>query len=165
MSGGIRDITWDEVADSISDPIFIADSDNNIVKANISFARLFKKKIEDVVGKKCYEVVHKSAAPFFSCPFEKSKKDGKIHVEEVDDPNIGVPILVTTSPIFDKSGKMVGVVHVSKDISGVKNTENELKDKIVELERFQKITIDRELKMKELKAKIARLESMISDNK
>ena len=88
-----------------------------------------------------------------------------VHVEEVNDPAIGVPLLVTTSPILNKEGKMIGVVHVSKDITNIKKAEEELRGKITELQHFKKITVGRELKMKELKTKIARLESVITDNK
>ncbi|MCX5706275.1 MAG: PAS domain S-box protein [Candidatus Omnitrophica bacterium] len=45
-----------------------------------------------------------------------------------------------------------------RDISKEKELEEELKRRIVELERFQRITVGRELKMKELKARIAELE-------
>ena len=162
---GKYDIDWELVFNSINDAVFIADVDNAIIKANISFAKLLKMDIKDVIGKKCYELMHKTHTPWPECPFEKSKKDAMVHVEEVNDPAIGVPLLVTTSPILNKEGKMIGVVHVSKDITNIKKAEEELRGKITELQHFKKITVGRELKMKELKTKIARLESVITDNK
>ena len=46
-----------------------------------------------------------------------------------------------------------------RDITKEKETRDELARKIAALERFQKITVDRELKMKELKARIRELET------
>jgi PAS domain S-box-containing protein len=162
-SDNIRAMSWDDVADSISDPIMVIDNNNNIVRANLSFAKLMNKRMEDIVGKKCYKIVHNTDEPVSSCPFEKSKNDHKTHTDEVIDPNVGIPILVTTSPIFDKKGDMIGVVHIIKNIADLKKTEAELTKKIEELSRFQKITVDRELRMKELKEKIRQLESKLGN--
>jgi PAS domain S-box-containing protein len=52
-----------------------------------------------------------------------------------------------------------------RDTSLEKELQTELERQIASLERFQKITVDRELKMKELKRRIAELESSKSDGK
>ena len=130
-------ITWDTIFNSISDAIFVADENNNILKANAAFAKLLNKKSEDIIGKKCYELVHKSKAPWPQCPFEKSKRDGLVHVEEVNDPAIGMPLLVTTSPIFNPAGNLIGVVHVSKEITILKDTEARLKKQQMALEESE----------------------------
>jgi len=150
------------IFDSMDDLVFVIDINNNIVKTNAACAKFFNTDVENILGKKCYEIMHKMNNPWPSCPLEKTKTDKKTHIEEVDDPNIGMPLLVTTSPIFDAEGRFVGAVHVAKNILELKKTERELQDKITELERFQKVTVDRELKMKELKARIVELEAKLS---
>lgn len=52
-----------------------------------------------------------------------------------------------------------------RDISGQKQMESELKKKLESLEKFQRVTVDRELRMKELKAKIVELESRLKEAK
>lgn len=52
-----------------------------------------------------------------------------------------------------------------RDISASKNAEEELRKKVEDLERFQKIMVGRELKMKELKAKIEELETKLGETK
>ena len=49
-----------------------------------------------------------------------------------------------------------------RDITEEKNLRKELEKKLYSLGRFQKITVDRELKMKELKAQIKELESKLA---
>ncbi|MFQ5952034.1 MAG: PAS domain S-box protein [Candidatus Omnitrophota bacterium] len=121
---------WERTFDSISDLVFIQDKDFTITKANKAFAEALKLKPEDIVGKKCYEIVHNRDVPWPTCPFEKTKLDKKAITEEVDDPYIGYPLLITTSPIFDDKGEVVGSVHIAKDISERKKVE-QLKDEFV----------------------------------
>lgn len=167
---------WYRTFNGISDFVFMQDKDYTITKVNNAFAKALKAKPEDLIGKKCYQLLHKKDEPWEDCPFEKTRKDHKSHVEEVDDPNIGIPLLVTTSPMFDAKGEFVGSVHLAKDISTQKKAEKimqkshdelekmvkertkELQKKLDELERFRKATVDREFRMKELQDKVKELE-------
>ncbi|MDD5496695.1 MAG: PAS domain-containing protein [Candidatus Omnitrophica bacterium] len=128
---------WNVIFDAIDDAIFVADIDNNIRKANRSFAKLYDIAPEKLIGKKCYELVHKMDKPWPLCPFEKTKLDKKTHVERVDDPNIGFPVLVTTSPIFDRDGKLAGIVHIAKNISDYAKAQEDLEKEKKALEESE----------------------------
>ncbi len=119
---------WRRTFDSMMDPTFIMGMDNTILNANQALASILGKSREEIIGKKCFEVMHGLSAPFANCPMEGTRCDGKSHVEEVNDPHIGIPLLVTTSPVFDKDHKMVSVVHVAKDISEIKKAELALRE-------------------------------------
>ncbi len=121
---------WDRTFNAIADLVFIVDKDFTITKMNKALPEALKLKPEDIIGKKCYELLHKSDKPWPGCPFEKTKKDKKPHTQEVDDPNIGIPLLITTSPIFDDNGKLVGAVHIAKDV-----TEHKKAEEVLEAER------------------------------
>ena len=86
------------------------------------------KKPEELVGRKCYELLHKMDKPWYSCPMEKTRSDLTSHVEEVDDPNIGIPLLVTTSPILDANGNFAGSVHIAKDITDIRRREKTIRE-------------------------------------
>ena len=67
--------------------------------------------------------------------------------------------------VFDDKGKPLSSTGTVQDITKLKKTEqekekltNELQRRVNELERFQKITVGRELRMIELKKKIKELE-------
>jgi PAS domain S-box-containing protein len=118
---------WDRTFNAIADLIFIQDKDNTIIKVNQAFADVFKARPEDLEGQKCYQLLHKLSKPWPDCPMEKTKQDKKAHTEEVNDPNIGVPLLVTTSPIFDDKGELIGSVHIAKIITEQKKAEQEMR--------------------------------------
>ena len=67
-------------------------------------------------------------------------------------------VFLTVSVVRDLQGVPLYFVSQVEDITGRKATEEELRKKIEELERFNKIAVSRELKMIELKEKIKALE-------
>lgn len=148
---------WSNTFNAITDIIFILDKDQTIRRVNKIFLDSFNLKMEDVVGKKCYEIVHKSNMPWHACPHMQTMKDNTAHTEEVDDPVLGIPLLVSTYPILNEKGECTGSVHIAKDISGIKKVQNELSQKIIDLERFQKATIGREKRIIELKEEVKKL--------
>jgi PAS domain S-box-containing protein len=153
---------WEGTFDAIADLVFIQDKDFIITKVNKAFASALKAKPEDIIGKKCYELLHKSDKPWPDCPFAKTVRDKTYHSQEVEDPNIGIPLLVSTSPIFGDKGELTGSVHIAKNITDLKKAEEELKTKMRALEVFQKSAVGRELKMTELKQRIKELEARLS---
>jgi len=155
---------WQKTFDSIADLIFIQDIDFVIVKANKAFLEALGARPEDVLGRRCYEILHSSDKPWPTCPFDMTKSDEKTHTEEVDDPHIGKPLLVTVSPIFDNGGKLVGSVHIAKDISELKRAEAEFKTVKEEMEvtawGLQKTNDAVKLLYKELEEKNRRLQQL-----
>ncbi|MFH1722444.1 MAG: PAS domain S-box protein [Candidatus Altiarchaeota archaeon] len=61
----------------------------------------------------------------------------------------------------DEKGGIIGTIGILRDVTDRKRAEEELNKRLSELERFQKVTVDRELKMIELKKKIKELEKQL----
>ncbi len=59
--------------------------------------------------------------------------------------------------LFDENGKVISVYTTIEDITEHKQAEHALKEKINELERYKNITVNREMKMMELKNEINEL--------
>jgi len=133
---------WANTFDAISDFIFLQDNDFTILRVNKAFAAALKSRPEDIVGKKCYEVLYRRNEPWPNCPFAKALSDNKVHTEEVDDANIGAPLLVTTSPMFDQKGELIGSVHIAKNITDIKNAREDLERKNEELKKLNQIKSD-----------------------
>ncbi|MFW9803637.1 MAG: PAS domain S-box protein [Candidatus Thorarchaeota archaeon] len=108
---------WKNTFDSIPDFVSVLNSQFEIIKANKTMADSLGVRPKELVGRKCYEIMHKANEPFPGCPHLETIRTGQPTTYEMHDPIIGVPCLVTTSPIRDETGNQVGVVHIAKDIS------------------------------------------------
>lgn len=119
---------WQRTFDSIADLAFIMDKEFNIVKANKAFVTALKARPEDILGRKCYQIVHKLSNAWPDCPFVKAKGDMQPHAQEINDPKVGMPLLVSVSPIKNAKGEVIGAVHIARDISGIKKAEAALQE-------------------------------------
>lgn len=72
------------------------------------------------------------------------------------------PTLVFISAKEDENGDVIGYFIAFIDISSIKTAENELKQRIKELEKFYQTTVNRELKMIDLKKEIKELKAKIT---
>ncbi|GEM_PF-2691749 len=163
----IRDVTsrkkaeeeWAKTFDAISDLIFIQNKYFIITKVNKAFADAIKMKPASIVGKKCHEVLFKRNVPCANCIYKKPSEYKGPHILEPEDTGLGIPLLVNISPVLDNEGNITEAIHVAKDITEIKETENKLKKQMHELEVFHKAEVGRELEMTELKKHIAELEA------
>ena len=114
---------WQRTFDSISDIVFIQDANFTITKANKTLFAVLKKRPDEVIGRKCHELFHNMNRPWANCPFLSTKRDNRPHTEEVEDPHIGIPLLATSSPIFDQDDKLIGSIHIARDISEQKKID------------------------------------------
>jgi len=80
-------------------------------------------------------VVHGTGCPQDTCPHAQTIVDGKEHTVELHEPGLGGDFLVTTTPLLDAGGKLIGSVHVARDITDRKRAEGELKSTALELAR------------------------------
>ena len=117
---------WKNTFDSIDDSVFILDMEHRFVKVNKAAYNMLKMTEEELIGKRCYEVLHKTTKSWAHSPLIETLKTKLPQFEEVDDPTIGIPLMVSTSPIFNKKGDITGVVHIARDISKQRKIQAEL---------------------------------------
>lgn len=117
---------WRRTFDSITDGVSILDSHARLLKVNRAFADIFKKKPQELIGKTCCELVHGTAVPVPGCPHQVTLQTGKPAQLEVFEPNLGVYLEVSTSPVFNDSGRVGGSVHICRDITERKRMEEKL---------------------------------------
>ena len=117
---------WETTFNSITDLVSIHDKDFNILKVNSTFANVFKMTPEELVGKKCYQIVHGTDEPWPTCPNRQTRNTGRAVTEEFFEPCLGIHLEVDTSPIFNENGEVTGSVHIAKNISERKHTEEQL---------------------------------------
>ena len=114
------------IVEGIGDFLFVMDKNRVITKVNKPTCDIFKKTPEELIGRHCYEIMHNAESPWCNCPASKTFKTKQIVTGEVDDPNLGIPLLVTTSPILDEKGEVAQIIHIAKDITKIKQAEMEM---------------------------------------
>ncbi len=114
---------WERTFDTIPDVVTILSTGHTILRANKAAAELFGVKPEDLVGRKCYEVFHKLGIPPDTCPHEKLLRDGREHHEEISEGSLGRMFWISDTPLTDKSGGLVGSVHVAREITETRRAE------------------------------------------
>jgi formate hydrogenlyase transcriptional activator len=134
---------WRSTFDSIKDPVSIHDKDFTIVRANKAFADTFGMEIREVIGKKCYEIIHGAEEPWPTCPHKQTMASGKAATEEFFEPRLGRYLRVSASPILNDSNGVIGSVHITRDITKRKQAEEALQRAHDELEeRVKERTAD-----------------------
>jgi len=117
---------WRTTFDSITDLVSIHDKDFRLTRVNKAFADTFNMKPKELIGKACYEIVHGTNEPVPDCPHKATIETKEPATAELFEPHLGIHLEVTTSPIFNEKGEVVASVHVARDITERKRTEEQL---------------------------------------
>lgn len=140
--------------------------DGLVLSFNELAAKNMGGKQEDFVGKSIYDMFSKEEADFFMNRIRLSaNSDEKFDYEDL----LALPtgnfwFSSVFTRIKDIDGNVVGVQIISQNITARKEAEQKLEHKINELERFNDITVNRELKMVELKEEINALHKRLGEN-
>ncbi len=119
-------LEWERTFDTVPDLIAVLDSEHHIQRANRSMANALGTTTDKCAGLTCYECVHGASAPPGFCPHSKTLLDGLQHVAEVYEPRLGGHFIVSTTPMKDGLGHVVGSVHVARNITERKKAEERL---------------------------------------
>jgi len=126
---------WEKTFNAINSTVWIIDKDQTIIRANKSLPDF---GIKEVIGKKCYNVVHCSNQPIEGCPYIKAKKSLKSEIMELQLGDKWYEIKV--DPFIDSNNLFQGAVHIMSDITDRIETTKELKlakEKAEESERLK----------------------------
>ncbi len=133
---------WERTFDAVPDLIALIGRDHRVLQVNTAMARSLGMQKEEAVGKRCYEIVHSSKTPPLHCPHAKLLEDGREHTEEIHEETLGGDFLVTTSPLHDADGNLIGSVHIARDITERRKIERALLEKTEELDQYFSTSLD-----------------------
>lgn len=114
--------SWESIFNSIEAPLMILDDEHRIIRINESMKQTFNI-LDNPLMKKCYTVVHGTDYPPDFCPHSQTLKNNIQCTKEVELSDLDSWLLVTTSPIQNNEGKIVGSAHIAQDITKLKKTE------------------------------------------
>ena len=118
---------WEDTFNTISDAITIHDKDFNIIRATKAAEELLGVSMKDILANKCYRYYHGMDCPPDGCPSIETLKTGKPAAFELFEPHLNKFLEVRVSPRKDESQKVIGIIHVVRDITERKKAEEELK--------------------------------------
>lgn len=160
------------VLEGIGEGVVVFDPELTILSANKGYLNTVGLAVEDVVGKRCYQVACAEAAPIegfgdFSSVrkvFETGKPQSGmlVHMDKEDNK---LHVQRKSYPIFGAEGKVVAVVETLMDMTGSIRLEKDLEKRVKELEEFYDMAVGRELRMMELKEEIESLREDLSKYK
>jgi len=125
---------WSNTFDTITDFVSVHDKNMKFVRVNKALVDFLGKKPEEVLGRYCYEIMHGQNTPWCNCPHLAAIELGKSVTFEINDNNMGIPLLVTCSPLLHDDGSLLGSVHVARDISEQKKSSKVREQLIKKLE-------------------------------
>ncbi len=149
----------ENIISTMSDALILIDLQGKIMTVNQAALKLSgysKKELENMDFGKL----------FMEDDFKQMVTNKAIHGETLNNYNLllitkekkNIPVIFSNSLLKDKDKNITGIVCIAKDITKLKETEKqlekrawELESKIKELEKIQKLTVNRETKMIELK--------------
>mgnify|MGYP000883451169 FL=1 len=151
------------------DPMLTIGPDGKITDANTATAKVTGVSLEDLIGT--------DFSDYFTEPdraragYETAFREGLVRDYELEIRSTEghvTPVLYNASVYRDHTGMIIGVFAAARDITARRRFENELRERrqkemerLLELEKFQRLTVGRELKMVELKKEIAELKRKI----
>jgi two-component system, cell cycle sensor histidine kinase and response regulator CckA len=119
---------WERTFYAVPDLIAILDTEYRIVRANRAMASRLGMTPEECVGLTCYRTIHGMTEPPVFCPHRTLLEDGSEHSVEVHEDRLGGDYFVSVSPLYDPRGKLMGSIHVARDITNSKKAEEALRE-------------------------------------
>ncbi len=115
------------LVESAVDFIYMIDKNNRVLSLNKAAVRLLRKKPKDIIGKSIFELFPKNIATGYSKNLKevfKTSKPGFYESKMIVD-GTEFWISVSLSPVTDKEGKITSVMGVTRDITDLKQAEEE----------------------------------------
>jgi diguanylate cyclase (GGDEF)-like protein/PAS domain S-box-containing protein len=119
------------IFDSIQDPFCIIDRDYRIVRANEAYAQMRNKRLGDLLGKTCYEVLLKGTRICDECTVQKTFASGDPCANEKKGhlfDGMKTWSAIHTYPIVNGEGKVSHVIEYTQDITERKRSEAALRE-------------------------------------
>lgn len=152
-----------QLVETLQEGIWAIDKDSNTTYVNPRMAEILGYTPQEMLGKPLFSFMDEHGVELAKQNVERRKQGIKEqHDFEFMRKDGGrVYASLETAPLLDEKGNYAGALAGIIDITARRKTEEELKRKMLNLEKFQAVTVERELKMKELKARIKELEERL----
>jgi PAS domain S-box-containing protein len=125
-----------QIFETAADAMRVIDKDFNVLRCNQTFWNL--TGVKGAEGRKCYDVFPGSLCHTPQCPLSRiihGEERVECQIEKVRPDGDTIPCILTATPFRQTEGELIGIVEDFKDISHIKQVEEERERTIAELQR------------------------------
>jgi len=119
---------WQQAFNASPDMISILDVRHRIISVNKAMAKAMKCSPSQAIGRRCFELLHKTDQPPAACPHRNLLADGREHQSEVYEDKLNLWLLVSVTPLYSDTNELIGSIHIARDITSQKRTEQALRE-------------------------------------
>jgi len=114
---------WQATFDAMPEAIFVLDTEQRVLRTNRAAVEQFGRGPEHIVGKHCWKIVHGTDAPPPDCPMGRLREHHNLQRIEMQIATRWYDVVV--NPILDDGHRLLGAVHVLRDITDTKAAQQE----------------------------------------
>ncbi len=152
-------ISFEKALETMQIGVTITDLEGKIHYANPADLKMHGYTAEELIGGNVKILApRKQWTPLTAEKIASMKRWKRVSINRRKDGS-DFPVQLMSDVLRDEEGNPMCIVTTCEDITDRKKMENEIAKRIKDLEKFYKASVSRELKMKELKKKIKKLEN------
>ena len=118
---------WETTFDAISDWVALIDLKGKVLHTNRAGEDFIGKSSTMIIGQSCCRLVHDSDKHIPGCPLIKMCRSRNRETVELQVPGTNRWVMVTVDPVTNAEGKIIGAVHITRDITNRKKAEEALR--------------------------------------
>lgn len=126
---------WENTFHAITDIVTLHDEDFNIIYANKAAEKMLNlPSLTSDHLHKCFKYYHGTSCPPDGCPSCNCLKTGLPADCEIFEPHLNMYVEIRSMPRFDRDNKLIGLIHIARNITERKHAEEEIRKANNELE-------------------------------
>ncbi len=156
---------YKEIIETLPHVVWVGDAEGKLMFINEAWETWTGMSREEALGFGWARAIHPDDSKALLEKWGNAYKNGASYEGECRFLHENGDILYCSflaKPVFNSEGKITNWIGLDMDISLMKCVEEELKNKVNELERINDLMIDRELKMADLKVEIKILKAQLA---
>ena len=131
---------WEDTFENMMDAVTVHDTEYNIVRTNRAARELLKlPHLDGSHPMKCYKYYHGMEKPPDGCPSCASFATALPSTSEMFEPHLNRHLELRAIPTFDRDRRLMGLIHVVRDITERKQREEDLRKSNDMLRQSQKM--------------------------
>jgi PAS domain S-box-containing protein len=122
---------FEQLVDASRDALRILNKDFTVRRINSAFAGMTGVNKTEVTGKKCWEMFPSPLCHTSECRLQRiidGEKTIQVEIERKRKDGSTIPCIVTTSPLLDAKGKLLGIIEQFSDITEYRRLKEQNKE-------------------------------------